>query len=285
MAKDLEEYTGFDTGFFVLEPCVFEDVEKLLADKEELSLSECLSRAKIPCSFVSGYFWMDIDTPEDLARATRLLVKMAVKGKGDGFISRTINRRLSTWVSSKVINYLTPNKATVLTTFLGILASFLLFFNPVLGAILYQLSSALDGIDGEIARASLRESPFGGWLDSVLDRLVDFSFLAGLFLLWQPENLIDQAMALAAIFGSFMVSYTAERYKGAFQRDIYEDIPLLRKIPGKRDERVFFIMIMVILGLWKELFWILALVCNARVFLTIYLVTIKREKILPDSKF
>ncbi|AEH44011.1 CDP-alcohol phosphatidyltransferase [Thermodesulfatator indicus DSM 15286] len=272
LGKELKEYTGFDTGFFVLEPDVFKVVEELINQKSEVSLSELLSFAKIRCSFVSGYFWMDVDTPEDLRKATKLLLKSAVKGKGDGFISRTINRRLSTWVSARLINHITPNQATIFTTALGLLATLLLFWSPVAGAILYQLSSALDGIDGEIARVSLKESAFGGWLDSVLDRVVDFCFLAGLFLLWQPSIISDQAMALAAIFGSFMVSYTAERYKGAFYRDIYEDIPFLSKVPGKRDERVFLTMIMVILGLWRELFWTLSLVCNFRVFLTIYLV-------------
>ncbi|WP_022852717.1 bifunctional L-myo-inositol-1-phosphate cytidylyltransferase/CDP-L-myo-inositol myo-inositolphosphotransferase [Thermodesulfatator atlanticus] len=272
LGKDLTNFTGFDTGFFILEKDVFTAAEKLIDHKEEISLSEIMCQAKIPCSILSGFFWMDVDTPEDLKRATEELIRLAPKGAGDGFISRHLNRKVSTWVSAKVCHFLTPNQATVLTTLLGIFAAAMLFVSPRWAAFLYQLSSMLDGMDGEIARASLRTSPFGGWLDSVLDRFVDFFFLAGLFLIWQPEPLWDKAFGLMAIFGSFMVSYVAERYKGAFGRDIYQDIPFLRNLPGKRDERVFFIMVMVFLGLIRELFWILAIVCNLRVAITLILV-------------
>ena len=278
LGKDLSSYTGFDTGFFILEPGVFSTAEKLLREKQKVNLSEIMEKAQIPCSELSGRFWMDVDTPQDLRRATKLLIKTAVKESGDGFISRHLNRKVSTWCSSFLVDYLSPNAATLLTSFLGLLAASLLYWSPKAAALLYQLSSMLDGIDGEIARASLRESPFGGWLDSVLDRFVDFAFLLGLYLLLNPVSPWQQAVALLAFFGSLMVSYTAERFKGAFGRDIYSEIPLLRKLPGKRDERVFFIMICVLSGHLWEIFWVLALVTNLRVLLTLILVARKKAR-------
>ncbi len=279
LGKDLSSYTGFDTGFFILEPEIFYVAEKLIRQKSEISLSGIMEKAKIPCSELSGLFWMDIDTPKDLKQATKFLVKTAVKGGEDGFISRLINRRVSTWCSTFFINYLSPNMATLLTTLLGFLAALLLFWSPKIAVLLYQLSSMLDGMDGEIARASLRESPFGGWLDSVLDRFVDFAFLLGLYLILKPAYPWQQTIALLAFFGSVMVSYTSERYKGAFGRTIYADYPFLRKVPGKRDERVFFIMISVLLDWLWEIFWVLAFITNLRVLLTLFLVGKRGSKL------
>lgn len=275
--KRLSRYTGFDTGFFLLEPEIFTQAQKLVRQKEEISLSEIMQEARIPCSLLSGYFWMDVDTPEDLKKATRLLIKRAVKGSGDGLVSRLLNRRVSTWCSGFLVNYLTPNLATFLTSLLGLIAALLLFWNAKAAAILYQLSSMLDGMDGEIARASVRETPFGGWLDSVLDRIVDFAFLLGLYLLLKPAFAWQQAVALLAFFGSTMVSYTAERYKGAFKSDIYRDFPLLRFFPGKRDERVFFIMVAVLMGYIWEIFVVLALITNLRVAATLGMVALKKR--------
>ncbi len=280
LGKKLTHYTGYDTGFFVLKkPApVFERAKRLAEEKEALSLSEIMEAARIPCSELSGYFWLDVDTPEDLKRATSLLIKQTVKGAGDGLISRHLNRRLSTWCSAKLINYLSPNQATILTSLLGFISALLIFWIPKWAAILYQLSSMLDGMDGEIARASLRESAFGGWFDSVMDRLVDFSFLLGLYLIWKPAFPGPQIVALLAFFGSVMVSYTSERYKGAFRRDLYQDAPLLRYIPGKRDERVFLIMLGVLLNYLEGIFWALAVITNLRVLLTLALVSKKHLK-------
>ncbi|NPB09571.1 MAG: NTP transferase domain-containing protein [Thermodesulfobacteria bacterium] len=272
LSKGLKRYTGFDTGFFVLTPEVFTAAEALVQEKDEVSLSEIMARAQIPCSLLAGFFWMDVDTPEDLRRATYLLVKRSVKGAGDGLVSRWLNRRVSTWVSVRLVDRLTPNQATILTTLLGLLAALLVFASPAWAAVLYQVSSMLDGIDGEIARASLRTSPFGGWLDSVLDRIVDFSFLLALGLTFPPQGTLEFSVYLLAVFGSVMVSYTSERYRGAFGRALHAEIPLLRRIPGKRDERVFLTMVMVLLGWVKGLYFLLAALTNLRVLLTLILV-------------
>ena len=280
LGKGLSRFTGFDTGFFVItDPeAVFSAAQRLVEEKDEVSLSEIMARARIPCSELSGLLWLDVDTPADLKRATRLLVKHAVKGRGDGLVSRYLNRRVSTWCSARLINHLTPNQTTLLTSLLGLLAGVVLFWAPKFGALLYQLSSMLDGMDGEIARASLRESNYGGWLDSVLDRVVDFAFLAGLYLIWQPAYPWEQLLALFTLFGSVMVSYTSERYRGAFGRDLYREIPALRYVPGKRDERIFFIMIGVLMERIRETFLGLALLTWLKVAVTVALVSQKHLK-------
>jgi len=50
------------------------------------------------------------------------------------------------------------------------------------GGLLAAVSQVLDGADGQVARLTLRESPQGAFLDSVLDRYADFALLFGMLL-------------------------------------------------------------------------------------------------------
>ena len=276
IGKDLSRYEGFDTGFFVLEPQVFEVAQKLALQREEISLSEVVGEAHLPCTYLSGFFWMDVDTPEDLKKATKYLIKTAVKGTGDGLVSRLLNRRVSTFCSRYLVEKLSPNQATILTFLLGLLSAVLACLSPRVGGLLYQLSSMLDGMDGEIARAALKTSRFGGWLDSVLDRYVDFAFLLALAIYLKPKDIFSFSIILLAVFGSLMVSYSTERYRGAFQEDAYAVLRPLRYLPGKRDERIFLTMLFCLGGWLKELFLVLAVITNLRVVLTIGIVWQRR---------
>ncbi len=278
IGKDLSVYDGFDTGFFILNPEIFEIAEALVSTKEHVKLSEIVEIAKIPVTPISGLFWMDIDTAEDIKKAAKFLVKTAVKDSGDGFISRHLNRKVSTTCTRYLVDKITPNQATVFSFLLGLFSSISVIVSPIFGGILYQLSSMLDGIDGEIARTALKSSPFGGWLDSVLDRYVDFAFLWALALYIRPKGPFMLSVILLTIFGSLMVSYSTERYRGAFYKDAYIVLRPLRYIPGKRDERVFLTMLFCLFGWVKELFLLLAVVTNLRLFFTILLVWQKKGK-------
>ncbi len=277
IGKGIEEFNGYDTGFFILDESVFRTTERLVEEEERVTLSEIVKSAKLRCTFVSGEFWTDVDTPEDVERARRELIRASVKGVGDGFVSRHLNRKFSLWLSEKLIEKITPNQATWFTFLVGIFSSIVALLSPALGGILYQLSSMMDGIDGEIARASMRTTKFGGYLDSVLDRYVDFLFLSALAL-WLKPTTAFLPWVLLALFGTLMVSYSTERYRGAYCEDAYRVIKSLRFLLGKRDERVFLIMLFCLFGWIKALFVFLALLTNLRVILTLYLVWRERGK-------
>ena len=166
---------------------------------------------------------------------------------------------------------------TTFTFALGILSALLTLVSLPLAGVLYQISSILDGVDGEIARASLRTSRLGGYIDSILDRYVDGSFLALLAYSTLREPLW-YLVALLALLGSVMVSYSTERFKGAFCRDAYSEVPVLRKLPGKRDERAFLTMLFLLYPVSasiKALFALLAVLTNLRVVLTLYFISRK----------
>ncbi len=275
IGKNIERFNGYDTGFFVLRKDVFRVAERLVREREKVTVSDIAKEAKIRCTFVSGEFWTDVDTPEEIEMVKRELVRASVKGAGDGMISRLINRKVSLWFSERLVDRITPNQATLITFAIGVLSAVLVLLSPALGGILYQVSSMLDGIDGEIARAGMRTTKFGGWLDSVLDRYVDFLFLSALAL-WLKPNADFLPWVFLALFGSLMVSYTTERYRGAYCEDAYSVVKGLRFLLGKRDERVFLIMLFCLIGWIKAIFVLLAVITNLRVLLTIYLVW--REK-------
>ncbi|NBB26218.1 hypothetical protein GVM20_13875 [Porphyrobacter sp. SLTP] len=128
------------------------------------------------------------DQPADpkmaLRKAATAIVRSTAK-PGDGMISRHCNRPLSQAASAALLRFgwIRPGHATLLTllTALVMLAS-LLTGTPgglVAGAVLFQIASVVDGIDGEIARATFRSSKAGASLDSVIDAFTNVAFLAG----------------------------------------------------------------------------------------------------------
>ena len=271
IGKNLKDFDYVDTGFFILSPSIYSAAEELVKNKDVVELSEIVKKVKLPVTEVSSHFWMDIDTKEDVKKAKKIIIKKSVKGTGDGFVSKFLNRKISTRISELLVDVVTPNQMTVVSFLIGVLSSATLFFNIAIGALIYQFSSIVDGCDGEIARASLRKSRIGEYVDSILDRIVDFLFLVTLAYVSSFSNFMWVVLSFA-LFGNVMISYSTEKYKAAFVENIYEKISAMKYLVGKRDERVFVIMLLCIFGLVKELVLILAIWTNLRVLLTMFLV-------------
>jgi len=73
-------------------------------------------------------------------------------------------------------------------------------------AVVMMCASLGDAIDGLVARRTHSASPSGALLDASVDRYEEFLFLGGLAIHFR-ENAVALALALAALAGSFMVSY------------------------------------------------------------------------------
>ena len=78
------------------------------------------------------------------------------------------------------------------------------------GAIFATLSGLLDSLDGMVARISGIASDFGEVLDAAVDRYVEFFFLSGLIIYYREIPAL-QVLALLALLGSFMVSYSTTK--------------------------------------------------------------------------
>lgn len=110
----------------------------------------------------------------------------ATSKASDGIVSRQLNRPLSRAVSGLLLKLggVRPGHATVLTALaaLAMLACLIAFPSPAglaAGAVLFQIASVIDGVDGEIARATFRSSRAGASLDSLVDALTNLAFLGG----------------------------------------------------------------------------------------------------------
>ncbi len=142
---------------------------------------------------------------------------------GDGPVSRYLNRPLSTRITRHLIDRsITPNQISFFCFTLCLLAAGLFATGGALwlvaGGLLAQTASVVDGCDGEIARLRLQESDFGGWFDAVLDRYADAFLLFGLtwhvFFATEGGSPLALFVGFMAITGSFLVSYTADKYDG-----------------------------------------------------------------------
>jgi CDP-L-myo-inositol myo-inositolphosphotransferase len=104
----------------------------------------------------------------------------------DGLVSRYLNRPLSRLVSGWLLRVegIRPVHATAITA-VSAFAMFLALIQGrpgglVLGCLLFHLTSVLDGVDGEIARATFRASRRGAAMDTTVDMLTNLGFALGL---------------------------------------------------------------------------------------------------------
>ena len=109
---------------------------------------------------------------------------------------------------------LTPNMVSaigIVLAFLAALAYTRGHENITLAVVLLLSSGYCDVIDGAIARLCQKATPFGGFLDSLLDRYADAAVYAGIIL----GGLCTVHWGLIALIGSLLVSYTRARAEAA----------------------------------------------------------------------
>lgn len=142
---------------------------------------------------------------------------------------------------------LTPNLTTLIMLILSLICFLLLFIAKIewLFGIFVFLIGIFDGLDGAIARFLNEESKFGGFLDSIADRISEIIiFLAILLSFWNQRlwGLIDINFIIYVSLGaSLFISYARARAQNIGPGDY--DIGLMG-----RSERLFFISISSILG-------------------------------------
>ena len=141
------------------------------------------ARAKLPTAASAGN-WDYLTSPADCARAADHLFARTTKPQ-DGVVSRYLNRPLSRGLSRLLVRTpLSPNALTLLLMLLPLAgASFLIrgdYLGFAIGAIFFQIHSALDGCDGEMARVKYLESAAGAQLDAVCDRCSTLLFALAL---------------------------------------------------------------------------------------------------------
>jgi CDP-diacylglycerol--glycerol-3-phosphate 3-phosphatidyltransferase len=159
--------------------------------------------------------------------------------------SRSITRLTRTRV--------TPNALTTSGVSLCLAAAVLVVFENRgewlfywAGAIVFVVGSILDILDGALARAGGKTTPFGAFLDSTTDRVGEGAVLGAIALVFQRHDQpVALALAFAAVAGSFLVSYTRAKAEALGLRG---DVGL-----GSRAERVVVItggLVLAPISIW-----------------------------------
>jgi len=156
---------------------------------------------------------------------------VAATGKpSDGIVSRNFNRPISQAITGAVLRCpgIRPAHGTLVAAALGIAMAVSLFLGDsvglITGALLFQAASIVDGVDGEIARATYRTSKRGASLDTLTDGATNLAFIAGVsFNLWKQGHSIGaQAGALGLLmlaFGLTLLAAHSRRTGGSYSFD------------------------------------------------------------------
>jgi CDP-diacylglycerol--glycerol-3-phosphate 3-phosphatidyltransferase len=134
----------------------------------------------------------------------------------------------------------------------------------LIGGITYLVFSALDLVDGAVARATGSASPYGAVLDAVLDRASEASLLAGMaWYFADRDNWTGVGLTYASIFGSVAVSYVRARAEAAGKA--------MREGLFRRQERVLVLGAGLLLSLPLAALWLLAIASNLTVLQRVWL--------------
>ena len=166
-----------------------------------------------------------------------------------------------------------PNFATIIMFAFAISSVIFLLFMPrplnlVIFAILIFITGIMDGVDGAIARLTDKSTQFGGFFDSVMDRLSEFVIFFGLLIYcWNQKlwTLIDvKLIVLTSFLATLMISYMRSRAENFYRGDF--DVGIMG-----RSERLFFLFISALIayfyGYYNELlFLFMLLVIGTAIF-------------------
>ena len=115
-----------------------------------------------------------------LARALR-----SESAEKDAPMARWIDRRLSWRISYRLAHTaVTPNQVTIVSATIGLLGALLFavpgYWERLVGAVLFLVSTTVDGVDGELARLKMAESRLGARLDTLTDNLVHLALFGAI---------------------------------------------------------------------------------------------------------
>ena len=268
IGKDLSDYNCIDTGIFICNPVIFDALDQSISKGDDgLSggIKILAQRHKMRSMPLGDNFWIDVDDKTDKQNAEQLICNK-LKKNTDGPVSKILNRPISLRISKLLLKTgITPNQISVLSTIIGLIgASFFFngeYFYLILGGIIIHIHSIVDGCDGEVARLKLRQSKYGGWLDSVLDRYVDAAVILGLvYGYWSVNGDITiWVIGFFALIGSFLNSYTSDKYDSIFKDGEMEKSSKFRM---GRDVRLLLITIGALTNQIPVILIILAVIAN-----------------------
>jgi phosphatidylglycerophosphate synthase len=171
------------------------------------------SRVRVVGTTADATLWYRDVWDQTSAKSAERTLFGSLKGEYEGLVDRYFNRTVSRWFTKLFLLLgCSPNVVTMVATLVGLAAAagfaFGTYAAGIAAALLFQLSAVIDCCDGEVARLTFSESPFGAWLDIAMDNVVHMAIFAGIA--WgaylrqkgSPIEWIPLALGAAAVIGN-----------------------------------------------------------------------------------
>lgn len=158
-----------------------------------------------------------------------------------------------------------PNTITIAGFVVTVFASVTLVTNLMIGGILVLAGGIFDVLDGIVARVNRKNSRFGAFLDSILDRYSDALIL--LAIAWNLQNsgsYVGSILCIVSLVGSLLISYSRARAEGLGEECKYGLL--------ERPERLLLISFGAITGFIIPILWLLVVFTHLTVIQRIYYV-------------
>jgi phosphatidylglycerophosphate synthase len=211
----------------------------------------------------------------DTARQAENALWASITSSSDGLVDRVFNRPCGRPLSKFLVHTpISPNAVTLASLAIGFVAAWFFAIGTytavVFAAVLFQLSTIVDCVDGDLARVLFKESSFGKWLDLAGDQVVHVAVFAAIAvgLVHSGQSPYGLWLGLSAVLGallSFAVVVRGMRLPADHPNG------LLSKLIDSATNRDFSVLILILaaigrLGwfLWmtaigSHLFWLTAL--------------------------
>ena len=183
-------------------------------------------------------------------------------------IGNKIGHRLDPYIRAVLKHTLgnrgNPNLFTLLGFFSTLLASFLIIRTSwFLAGLAIVLSGLFDLFDGVVARNLGKVTPFGGFLDSVVDRYSDLLLLMALLIYYFRKGDSEGVILTSLVsIGTAIIPYArarAEALQVSCQTGLME-----------RAERIILLSLGVLFQWMKPILWVLAVLTHFTVLQRVY---------------
>ena len=181
-----------------------------------------------------------IESDEDIRKAAKALRRQILEGTS-GYIARNINKRVSLPISMALsTTRVHPNYLTVFNMIIGFSSAFLIlqdrYWCVALGGFMFQMASVFDGVDGEVAKLTLKVSKLGGWLDTISDNGTLLLFLTASSWLYFAHTggfvalavigvLFCALAAMLAVMVSYLRRYTSSGSLVTYDKEFIQKLP------------------------------------------------------------
>ncbi len=231
----------------------------------------------------------------------KYLLMQACRKPADGFVSRTLNRPISLFISSKIAWLpVSPNAWSFLILIVGVMSGVFAmkgsYLDFAIAGFLFHSASVLDGVDGEIAKYKYAASKLGQWVDTFCDNTTLILFMVGTAIglsrmnhPWLPivgPVAISGLCFLLVIMFTYLAKFSDSGSLQAIQKDFEarQDLSWFSKTIVKLNaliKRDFFAFFFMLLTFVKLPHFILLLTGVATHVAWIFIV---KEKFLKRSK-